>query len=156
MEKHIQFTKPNGEIVIKHIRAKDETELNRKIEIIQKELYQAPLLSSVIDEWQKQHDEEINYNTQQCYIAPIKNIKEYFKGKHIDEIQPLEIDVFLKKLYNDYRWAKQTLKLRLMVLNQVYNYAIVQGYVTINPCTAIKVTSKAKSTKLLFVATQVP
>ena len=105
------------------------------------------MLSAVIDEWQEYHDEEINYNTQQCYIAPIKNIKEYFKGRHIDEIQPLEIDVFLKKLYTDYRWSRQTIKLRLIVLNQVYNYAIVHGYVKINPCFAVKVTSRAKSTK---------
>lgn len=147
IDKHIRFTNLNGEIIVKHIRAKDEQDLNSKIDKIQKELLSLPLLSKVIEQWQEFHDEEINYNTRQCYIAPIKNIKEYFKEKHIDEITPLDIDVFIKKLYTDYHWSRQTIKLRLIVLNQVYNFAIVKGYVKYNPCSAVKVPVKAKSNK---------
>lgn len=147
MEKHIVIDGPNGLKVKKHIRYGSEEELIQKIEEIKAKINESPRLKDVIDEWQGSHEKEINYNTQQCYLAPIKNIKEYFANKKIDEIYPLDVDRFIKKLYQDYKWAKQTLKLRLIVLNQVYDYAITCGYVDNNPCSAIKVPAKATKQK---------
>ena len=147
MDKHIIIEGRNGQKIRKHIRYESEEEFNKKVAAIKGEYTKVPKLKDVIDEWQDSHDKEINYNTQQCYIAPIKNIKEYFGNKKLDEIQAIDVDRFIRTLYQEYKWAKQTLKLRLIVLNQVYDYAMVCGYVNYNPCTAVKVPAKAGKKK---------
>ena len=90
MEKHVTIEGRNGKKIKKHIRYNSEEELKKKIKQIKDENTKVPKLKDVIDEWQDSHDKEINYNTQQCYIAPIKNIKEYFGNKKLDEIQAID------------------------------------------------------------------
>lgn len=147
MNKCVTFYDRSGNRIVKHIRAKSQREFVDKCNKIQAELNHAPLLVNVIEEWKEHHFPTININTQNGYIAPIKSIEAYFDKKHLDEIKPLDIDRFLQELLNDYNMAKQTIKLRLIVLNQVYNYAILQGYVENNPCVPVRVPQRAFTSK---------
>lgn len=147
MDKTITLTLPDGSKVHKHIRAKNEKELELKIEKAYKELTRGKKLSLIIDEWRDYHFKNINLNTQSGYAAPIKDIKEQFGDKYLDEIKPLDIEQFLYTLYDERKYAKQTLKLRLIVLNLVYDYSILKGYCQINPCTPVKAPRNAIKTK---------
>lgn len=148
METHIYIEDKHGNKHYKHIRYSTYAELQKKIHEIEIELNHAPLISDALDEWEAEHNQQIELNTIDGYKAPIKQIREHFGDKHMDEIKPIDVTRFLNKLYDDYDYAKQTLKLRLIVLNLLFNWAItVKDYVDYNPCSAVKVPAKAKQTK---------
>ena len=147
MDKCVTFYDRSGNRIVKHVRAKSQREFVEKCNKIQAELNHAPLLVDVMEEWKEHHFPSININTRSGYIAPMKSIEAYFGNKHLDEIKPLDIDRFLQELLNEYNMAKQTIKLRLIVLNQVYNFAILNGYIENNPCTPVKVPQRAFTKK---------
>lgn len=147
MDKTVRIKLPDGSEVRKHLRGKDENEIQHKIdEIILQSLKGNPI-SVILSEWKEYHFKTVNLNTRQGYIAPIKDIKEHFGDKYLSDIKPLEVEQFLQELMIERRYARQTLNLRLIVLNQLYQYAILQGYCSANPCIAVKVPKQATKTK---------
>lgn len=146
IDKTVRIKLPNGEIR-KHIRAKDEKEYEKKIEQIKRDALKGDNLNTIIDEWKEYHFKSINPNTQQGYIAPINDIKEQFGEMYLDDIKPIDVQNFLLYLLDDRKYAKQTLKLRLIVLNLIYKYAILNGYTQNNPCLAVQCPKKAVSHK---------
>lgn len=147
MDKTVRIKLPNGEEVRKHLHGKDEKEIQDKIDKIIAQSLRGDPLNMIIDEWKEYHFNHINLNTQSGYTAPIKDLKEYFGDKYLDEIKPLDIEQFLFTLYDERRYAKQTLKLRLIVLNQVYEYSQLKGYCQINPCAPVRVPRNAVKNK---------
>jgi len=97
------------------------------------------------DEWDNIHTEEIAYNTAQSYIAPLKDAKEYFKNKPVKDITEDDIKAFLRKLAAN-KLAKQTVKLRLIVVKQVLDYCKPK-YISLNPALGVKLPPKLKVTK---------
>ena len=143
MEKTIRITLPNGEKLRKHIHGADEKEIEQKVQQIIHDAMRGKPLSAIVDEWQEYHFKDINPNTQSGYIAPIKDIKEHLGSCYLDEINPLDVEQFLYMLYDERKYARQTLKLRLIVLNQVYNYCLLKGYCQNNPCLPVRLPRNA-------------
>ena len=147
MEKTVRIKLPNGSEIRKHLHGKDEKEIQAKIDNIIQQALRGDPLATIIDEWKEYHFKNINLNTQSGYTAPMKDIKEYFGNKYLDEIKPLDIEQFLFSLYDERKYAKQTLNLRLIVLNQVYEYAQLKGYCQNNPCAPVRVPRNAVKKK---------
>ncbi|MBE6817899.1 MAG: site-specific integrase [Ruminococcaceae bacterium] len=105
-----------------------------------------PTFKSVAREWWAQHETEVAIYTADCYRKPLKDVEEYFGDCMLDEIQPLDIQRFLTGMAKQ-KYAKQTIKLRRIVLNMVYDYAILNGITQINPVTTVKVPKGAKTTR---------
>ena len=83
--------------------------------------FQFELAVKRVKEVSTEKGKSINPNTQQGYIAPINDIKEQFGEMYLDDIKPIDVQNFLLELLDDRRYAKQTLKLRLIVLNLILN-----------------------------------
>ena len=107
---------------------------------------QGKTFKEVSEEWSSAHFETIEYNTQKYYRASLKQINEYFGNEMIADITPTNIKVFIDKIsYEGY--ALKTVKSRLLVLNLIFKYAVIQRYAENNPCTYITAPKNLKKTR---------
>ena len=102
--------------------------------------------SVVADEWEEYHGQSIQTYTQVCYQAPLKDLKNEFGDCILKEITSMNFQLFLERMAAR-SYAKQTIRLRKIVMKQVFDYAILQGYVNFNPISVCKVPKKASSGK---------
>ena len=101
--------------------------------------------ASVVDEWQDTHDATLQHYTRQCYVAPVKDLLSWFGPQEIAEIRPRDLQDRLDQMGRA-GYAYQTIKLRKNVLNMVYDYAVLNGYVQTNPVPALTVPRSAPHT----------
>lgn len=102
--------------------------------------------SAVADEWEEYHSQSIQTYTQVCYQAPLKDLKNEFGDCILKEITSMSFQLFLERMAAQ-SYAKQTIRLRKIVMKQVFDFAILQGYVDFNPVSVCKIPKKATSGK---------
>lgn len=100
----------------------------------------------IAEEWQESHDIHIQKYTQECYKAPIKDVISWFNGKLITEIKPKDIQMHIDEMAQQ-GFARQTINLRKIVLNQIFNYAYLNEYISSNPVQAIRVPKNSSEAK---------
>lgn len=108
---------------------------------------QGKTFKEVSEEWSDAHFETIEYNTQKYYRASLKQLNEYFAQEMIKDITPTDIKVFIDKLCYNYGYALKTVKSRLLVLNLIFKYAVINRYTENNPCTYISTPKNLKKTR---------
>lgn len=102
--------------------------------------------SDVADEWEEYHEQSIQTYTQICYQAPLKDLKAEFGDCILKEITAINFQLFLERMAAQ-SFAKQTIRLRKIVMKQIFDYAMLQGYVNYNPVAVCKIPKKAVSGK---------
>lgn len=102
--------------------------------------------STVADEWEEYHTQSIQTYTQICYQAPLKDLKAEFGDCILKEITAINFQLFLERMAAQ-SFAKQTIRLRKIVMKQIFDYAMLQGYVNYNPVAVCKIPKKAVSGK---------
>ena len=90
------------------------------------------------DSWWEMHKDNIKVNTQVCYTKPLEDCKNYFKDYKIDEIKAVDVAQFIKQL-TDMEFARQTVKVRHIVLGKIFDYAILNGAATFNPVKVVEI-----------------
>lgn len=153
--KNVKVRQIDGSYKWKCIYAKSKRELSAKIRAVQEDAereYQnsiQPLFCDFADEWYEWHSKDVALYTAQGYIAPLKDLKEWFEGNYLHEIKPLMIQELLDYLF-EHGYARQTIKLRLTTCKQIFDYAGLRELVTSNPASFAKVPKKAqKNARLL-------
>lgn len=101
---------------------------------------------AVAEEWQDSHWEEIAGNTRMGYAAAYKRAVERFGEIPVAEITALEIQQYIDKLASK-QFAKQTVKVHRIVLNLIFRYAMLYGYVQFNPVEATRIPRQLKKSK---------
>ena len=140
-----------GEQVRKSIayRTLAEYEEKKKKLIAEAESLNSVTFQKIAQQWQEQHDEEIQLYTADCYKKPLKDVTDEFGEYTINEITPKMIQKFLDEMASK-KYAKQTIKLRKTVLKQIFDYAIYNGHANYNPVTVCKVSKTAPSTQRML------
>ena len=69
----------------------------------------------------------------------------YFKKAHIQEIKQIDIQLYFNKKANEY--TIETLKKHRMALSRIFESALQNGLIHVNPCTSIKLSSKKETKK---------
>lgn len=148
IQKKISVANPDGSVTRVSVYGHSVVELAEKIKRVAEdaERRKCPDFCAVVDEWENWHSPAIKCYTRDCYVAPIKDVKAAFAGRKITDIYPLDIQRYMLELERK-KYAKQTIKLRLTVLRQVYDYAVLHQYVTVNPCAVIKAPKNAPKAK---------
>ena len=120
-------------------------EIQQKIEKLKAEEERSsnPLFGDVVDMWAEEHEKDIEYYTADCYKAPVKDVKKQFGDVPITEITAIDIQNFIKS-FSALGYKRQTVKLRLSVIKQVFDYAILNAYVQFNPAAVVTIPRNVK------------
>ena len=102
-----------------------------------------PTFETIADSWWEQHSPEIRHGTRLCYEPALKRAVKRFGETPIDQIKPIHVKTFL----NNLDLAKKTVSNQRLVLNLIFNHAIVDYGIEIpNPCQHIKLPTGLKKT----------
>ncbi len=113
-------------------------DFNEQMQRLEQEQKERTLFCNVADEWSDRHFEKLENNTLKMYRPGLKEAKEFFKAKYIEDIKPLDVSRYLDHLEKK-GFAAKTIKGRMLVLNLILKYAILLEYINSNPCQYITV-----------------
>ncbi|MDF2889746.1 MAG: integrase family protein [Clostridia bacterium] len=118
-----------------------EKELTKKQYEIETGLYADPknmTMYDLLDEYMKQAEKKLEYNTIQRYKSIIKNsINPYFSHYKIDKVSPLLIQKYISKLESEEK-APRTIKQHYIVLSNALKQAKKWRLIQYDPSTDIE------------------
>lgn len=134
----------NGETYRRSVSYYTLAEFAEKKKKIEEELIRQHTknFENVADAWQESHEKEVQHYTADGYRAPLKDLKNEFGELLLTDITSIMFQQFLEKMA-DRGYAKQTIKLRKIVMNQIFDYAIFHEIVSFNPIAVCKIPKKA-------------
>lgn len=136
----------NGQKKRKVFYGRSPSEITQKILTYKGEVSKGRLFSEVADDWYADCEKRVEFYTSDCYKAPLKDVKAEFGEDYIPSITPLAIQAYINE-YAKSGFAKQTVKLRLIVLNQIFSFAIRNGELVVNPAQYIVLPRNLKATR---------
>lgn len=131
-----RITLPNGKTKYLYSSAKTERaaviDFNRQMLTLEEERMSKYLFSHIAEEWNGEYRErisDINYrkNTRAAY----NRIAEYFTDYYIEEMTAPVINQFFSKL-TLMKYGKKTVANYHSIMNMIFKYAILNGYITYN------------------------
>lgn len=119
-------------------RAKSANEVYHKIAAYKGKKESGPTFAEVADAWETNHVETLAYNTQKSYTAPLRRAVEEFGPTFIRQIKSNDVNSFIGRFARQ-GYSQQTVKNQLLVINQIFRYAAIDGYLETNPAQYITV-----------------
>lgn len=114
-----------------------EREINKKIFDYQTRSERGRLFAEIAGEWWSlKHDSYASQSLKAFKPAYERALSE-FGETPIKEIIPRDISAFLKKLAQFYKLSKKTIANQRTILNQIFEYAILENDIMYNPCTSV-------------------
>ncbi len=118
--------------------SKDKKKLMLKVAMYRQENSGLPFFRDVAEAWKEEHWDEIQFGTFRCYNAPFTRLLEQFGDSRLDEITPQMLRAYFQQQGKKY--AYKTVANTKTVLNQIFNYAIVEkGVDLINPVASVTI-----------------
>lgn len=134
----------------KYFYGKTQKEVRRKMaewsQAEEEAKEKAVLFETVADEWEKWHTEQVGWLTGKNYEKPIREVKDYFAGKNINDIYADEVSTFLE-LVGKKGYSKRTVQARKTALSMIFDYAIQKRITKINPVRSAKMPNGLHTTK---------
>lgn len=124
---------------------KSAREVNQKILDFQYYAEHGRIFKTVAEEWWEEAESDLAAQTVGGYRKALKRAIENYGNEFISNIHPKDILRLFKQMELE-EYAGKTIANQRIVLNQIFNYAIIQKDITYNPCTAVKIPKNAKKT----------
>lgn len=102
--------------------------------------------ADIAAEWSNEHFPELEHNTLKQYRPALADVTNQFGNFYIKDITSNQIDLYIKA-YAKKGYAQKTVKTRLLILNLIMKYAVINQYISANPCTYIAVPKNLPKTK---------
>ena len=115
---------------------RDPEKLYRRIREKESAAPEALTFDRVADAWAQKHWERIGAKTAETYSAPLRRVRGHFKGSGAAEVTAQEIQAFLADLGKQ-GFSRRSVQMHRDVLNMIFNNAIVEGWLSFNPCSAV-------------------
>lgn len=96
------------------------------------------LFKDVAEEWEKEHLPKLTYNTSSRYKPHIRYALEFFSGMYIKAITINQVKHLMQSRINKH-YAAKTVSHQMSILNMIFEYACINGYISDNPCRFIHV-----------------
>ena len=97
----------------------------------------------VAEDWWEKKESELAVGSVRVYRARVKEIADYFKNTPVDEITPLKIVSYLRRLQaQDY--SQKVINNKKSIIKQILDDALIAGDIEMNPCINLP-TVKGKS-----------
>lgn len=121
---------------------KTQAELNRKILAYQYGVDQGPTFTKMAEQW-SEWDETIHaHNTVEAHKTPLKRAVAFFEGERVKDITPVQVGAYIRTV-EARGIARHSIQMHLTVVKSVFDFAIMQGIVQINPCAAVRIENGA-------------
>ncbi len=104
------------------------------------------LFSEVAKEWSDDHFPTLENNTLKQYRPALADVSVQFGKSYIKDITSTQIDLFLKA-YAKRGYAQKTVKTRLLIMNLIMKYAVINQYISNNPCLYITIPKNLPKTR---------
>ena len=124
----------------KYFYGKTQKEAKQKMAAWQKEQVAGKSFEKVSEEWEVEHEKASAYNTMRAYQAPLKRLREQFGSSKPGDITPDEVSAYLRYLAGR-GYGQRTMSMEFAILNMIFDYSIVKGYASTNPCGPVKLPS---------------
>lgn len=136
-----KITLPNGKIKVLYSSANTERQavkdFNDQLLNLEMQQKKASLFSSVADSWNcdyRSRISEINY--RKATKSTYEKILSQFGTNYVNEITPNDIHNYITSLVNQ-KYSQKTIATNKSVLNMIFNFAIINGFIETNPCNFI-------------------
>lgn len=123
----------------KYFYGKTKAAVLRKIADYEEVQDLGPAFSPIAEAWWEEQEQILAPNSQKCYKPAYKRVLTYFGEKRIKEVRPCDIADFLQDFVNSTGAADKTARNQLIVVNQIFKYAVRKGVVDANPARDITV-----------------
>ncbi|MBQ9747454.1 MAG: site-specific integrase, partial [Clostridia bacterium] len=100
----------------------------------------------VASEWKEEHFQTLKPNSRKPYNGAYNRAMRYLTGKRINDITQNHIAKIIDEMKRQ-GMAKKTVAMQLLVLNQIFKYAIQNNLAEKNPCDLIETPKNLKKTK---------
>lgn len=99
-------------------------------------------------EWLEEHSLSIRFNTLNAYKSKLKRLCSDFGDEDLSKFTPHQIQKYLNNLYIYDHFSKSTIEKYKLTLSQIFDYAVFNEYIYINPCKKCKIPKKAVEKKV--------
>ena len=115
-----------------------DREILQKIREYKDDIKRGRGFTAVADEWVEEHLPTLSPTTAHGYSAPLRRAVDAFGTSRVSEIAPLDVQRYLDRLGKD-GFARKTVCNHLLVINLIFDKAVLDGDIDHNPCAAVKV-----------------
>ena len=123
-----------------------EREVNHKILEYTNDCELGKYFSDVADEWWEFEVEKLSPSTVKGYKSATERIVDHFGKDRIRDITSADLNRFLMSLAR-LGYAKKTVKNHKIIINRIFHFAIVSGYISTNPSTDAEIPRNLRETK---------
>ncbi|MDD3429314.1 MAG: site-specific integrase [Oscillospiraceae bacterium] len=131
---------------IKKFRCKTQKGLMKKIAEYQVKLEKGPRLEEIAKEWYEEYSVSVSPTTLRNVDKHYERVVETFGDRYITEITANEIDIFIKAFAKQ-GFAFKTVASLKSVTKQIFDRAVLKGYIQYSPVQVVKVPRGLKRTK---------
>lgn len=128
---------------IRHaIYDRDPEKLYKKIQ--EKEAPAAVVFKSAAEAWEREHRERISYKTAEAYSAPLRRLISRYGPLELSSITAQMLQAYLNELGKQ-GYSRRSVQMHKDILNMIFNHAIVNGKLAVNPCAAVSMPRNLES-----------
>ena len=146
-----RITLPNGKSKLLYSSAASERlankDFNEQILKIQQERKDLTLFKNVSESWNEEYRERISdINYRKATKSLYDRILAHFSDSYIENITSNEINAYIHSLVKK-KYSQKTISTAKSILNMIFSYAILNGYITTNPVQIITLPSNLPKKK---------
>lgn len=124
---------------------KSERDINRQILEYTRKIEKGRTFANVADVWWSETYDCLAHQTLKGYKPAYTRSVAEFGSEPIRDIQPRDVLSFLKKL-SSLGFAQKTIANHRIILNQIFNLAVIEGDIQFNPCASVRLPKGSKKT----------
>lgn len=123
----------------KYFYGRTKAAVLRKIADYEEQSELGPTFAPIAEAWWEEREPQITPNSRKCYHPAYQRALKHFGDKRIREIRPCDVADFLQDFVTSTGAADKTARNQLIIINQVFKYAVRKGAVDVNPARDITV-----------------
>ena len=128
-----------------YFRGRTDAEVERKMREYREVEERGPLFREVAEAWREQHWPTLSPTTLKGYSVAYDRAVERLGSMAMTEIMPSDIDALLQQMARQ-QYAKKTVSNQRLIINLIFRYAVLDGAIRANPCSAVSVPKGLKHT----------
>lgn len=131
----------------RYFYGKTKAAVLRKIADYEEVAELGPTVSPIAEAWWEEQEPKLAPNSLKCYRPAYKRALKHFGDMRIKEVRPCDIADFLQDFVDSTGAADKTARNQLIVVNQIFKYAVRKGAIDANPARDITVPRGLAKTK---------